>query len=222
MGAGSGRQRRDPDAKSRLSRGDGNPVRELLLYVARLLTSEGIAGEQTGRIPSQHGIHDWLRGGNIGDDAIEYLAGQSAYTEILARNGYVCGLSGKWHLGDSITPQKGYSHWFAHQSGGGPYSDAPMIRGGKLINQPGYLTDDALAFLDECATEDAPFHLSVHYTAPHSPWVGEHPQDIVDSYDDCPFNSCPQEPEHPWSLRNTCPRRPDRIREPISRGASWP
>jgi arylsulfatase A-like enzyme len=163
----------------------------------------------TGRIPSQHGIHDWLRGGNIGDDAIEYLSGQPAYTEMLANNGYVCGLSGKWHLGDSITPQKGYSHWFAHQTGGGPYTDAPMIRDGELINQPGYLTeaitDDALAFLDERATKDAPFHLSVHYTAPHSPWIGEHPQDIVDSYDDCPFASCPQEPEHPWSLRNTVP-----------------
>lgn len=163
----------------------------------------------TGRIPSQHGIHDWVRGGNIGEDAIAYLSGQPAYTELLAGAGYVCGLSGKWHLGDSITPQKGYSHWFAHQSGGGPYTDAPMIRDGEPIIQPGYLTDaitdDALAFLDQHATRDAPFHLSVHYTAPHSPWVGEHPQDIVDSYDDCPFASCPQEPEHPWSLRNTVP-----------------
>lgn len=163
----------------------------------------------TGRIPSQHGIHDWVRGGNIGEDAIEYLSGHPAYTEILASAGYVCGLSGKWHLGDSITPQKGYSHWFAHQSGGGPYTNAPMIRDGQPINQPGYLTDaitdDALAFLDERAAADAPFHLSVHYTAPHSPWLGEHPRAIVDSYDDCPFASCPQEPEHPWSLRNTVP-----------------
>lgn len=163
----------------------------------------------TGRIPSQHGIHDWLRGGNIGDDAVEYLAGQTAYTDILAANGYVCGLSGKWHLGDSITPQKGFSHWFAHQVGGGPYTNAPMIRDGKLIEQPGYLTDaitdDALAFLDERAAGDAPFYLSVHYTAPHSPWIDEHPPEIVDSYGDCAFDSCPDEPQHPWSLTNTVP-----------------
>ena len=50
-----------------------------------------------------------------------------------------------------------------------------------------------------CADADeAPFYLSVHYTAPHSPWTG-HPQDIVDSYDDCPFVSCPQEEMHPWA-----------------------
>ena len=42
------------------------------------------------------------------------------------------------------------------------------------------------------------FYLSVHYTAPHSPWTG-HPQAIVDSYDDCPFASCPQEEPHPWA-----------------------
>ena len=53
---------------------------------------------------------------------------------------------------------------------------------------------------------DSPFYLSVHYMAPHSPWTG-HPQDIVDSYDDCPFDSCPQEERHPWAI---VPRRKDR------------
>jgi len=42
----------------------------------------------------------------------------------------------------------------------------------------------------------------VHYTAPHSPWTG-HPADIVASYDDCPFSSCPQEPRHPWATELT-------------------
>lgn len=163
----------------------------------------------TGRIPSQHGIHDWLQGGNTGDDAVEYLTGMPGYTDILASHGYVCGLSGKWHMGDSIRPQKGFSHWFAHQKGGGPYTDAPMIRDGVLFEQPGYLTDaitdDALDFLDQRAAADAPFYLGVHYTAPHSPWIDEHPTEIVASYDDCAFDSCPQEPEHPWSLTNTVP-----------------
>jgi arylsulfatase A-like enzyme len=60
------------------------------------------------------------------------------------------------------------------------------------------ITDDALAFLDTHASAPEPFYLSVHYTAPHSPWTG-HPQAIVDSYEDCPFDSCPQEPIHDWS-----------------------
>ena len=50
-----------------------------------------------------------------------------------------------------------------------------------------------------------PFYLSVHYTAPHSPWTG-HPQDIVDSYDDCPFETCPQEPHHPEAVLRMNPQ----------------
>jgi arylsulfatase A-like enzyme len=77
-----------------------------------------------------------------------------------------------------------------------------MIRDGELYETPGYvtnvITDDALGTIDLHAGDDDPFYLSVHYTAPHSPWTG-HPQDIVDSYDDCPFESCPQEERHPWA-----------------------
>ncbi|CAG7626743.1 sulfatase-like hydrolase/transferase [Paenibacillus allorhizosphaerae] len=159
----------------------------------------------TGRIPSQHGVHDWIKEGNMGEGAIPYLDGQTAYTELLAANGYVCGISGKWHLGDSLTPQKGFTHWFVHQSGGSPYYDAPMIRDGKPVKEKGYvtevITEDALAFIDR-QTGQAPFYLSVHYTAPHSPWIGQHPEDIVALYEDCPFDSCPQGPSHPWAIPN--------------------
>ena len=82
-----------------------------------------------------------------------------------------------------------------------------MVSDGRAVTAPGYvsdvITDDALRFIDRAG--DAPFYLGVHYTAPHSPWEG-HPQDIVNSYDDCPFRSCPQEPMHPWatSLTRNC------------------
>ena len=160
----------------------------------------------TGRIPSAHGVHDWIRGDNCpgdggGQPGIEYLAGQIGYAGILAAHGYVRGLSGKWHPGSSDVPQKGFSHWFALPRGGAPYYGAQMIRDGGLVQVPGYLThaitDDALAFIDRQAAGDAPFYLSVHYTAPHSPWPDQHPTEIVASYDDCPFESCPQEPQHP-------------------------
>jgi len=81
-----------------------------------------------------------------------------------------------------------------------------MVRNGQLVNEPGYITDvitdEALMLIDRYADEGIPFYLSVHYTAPHSPWT-DHPQDIVDSYDDCPFESCPQEPRHPWAIELT-------------------
>ncbi len=171
-------------------------------FVATPVCSPGRATIFTGRIPSQHGVHDWIRGTtNVGPDAIRYMEGEIAYTDVMAQHGYVCGISGKWHLGDSQYPQFSFSHWFVHQRGGGNYNNAPMVREGKLVNEPGYvtnvITNDALEFLDAHAEE--PFYLSVHYTAPHSPWTG-HPQQIVDSYDDCPFKSCPQEPRHPWAI----------------------
>ncbi len=175
-------------------------------FVSTPVCSPSRATLLTGRIASQHGVHDWIRGGNVGDGAASYLEGETAYTDVLAANGWQCGLSGKWHLGNSTLPQHGFSHWFTHQFGGGPYNNAPMVRDGVPVTEPGYvtnvITDDALSFIDRHANRDEPFYLGVHYTAPHSPWTG-HPQDIVDSYDDCPFDSCPQEPVHPWAVNLT-------------------
>jgi arylsulfatase A-like enzyme len=162
----------------------------------------------TGRIPSQHGIHDWLRSGNNTNEGalIEYLAGQPGYTDYLAAAGYTCGLSGKWHLGDAHHPQKGFTFWAVHAAGGGPYYGAPMIRAGQLYHEPAYvtdkITDNALAFLEQRARTDAPFYLGVHYTAPHSPWDRDnHPQALYDDYHrNCPFDSTPRLPMHPWQI----------------------
>jgi len=170
----------------------------------------------TGRIPSQHGVHDWIRAGNCNADqekagrCVEYLHGQTGYTDVLAAGGYVCGLSGKWHLGDAHHPQKGFGYWEAHAKGGGPYYNWPRIRGDEVVTEPGYvtdvITDNGVRFLDEQAGGDKPFYLSVHYTAPHSPWNREHhPKDIYDDYhENCPFASVPNVPPHPWQS-NTAP-----------------
>jgi len=155
----------------------------------------------TGRIPSQHGVHDWISAGNMPPNPTRYIEGFTCYTDILSAHGYVCGLVGKWHLGDSLTPQHGFRYWFAMPEGASQYNDAPMIRDGRVEVQPGYLTDvitdAALDFIEQNKTR--PFYLSVHYNAPHSPWEG-HPREIVDSYDNCPFETCPQEPMHPWAI----------------------
>jgi hypothetical protein len=57
-----------------------------------------------------------------------------------------------------------------------------MVRDGKAVSEPGYITDvitdDAIGFIEQ--HKSSPFYLSVHYTAPHSPWIG-HPKEIVES-----------------------------------------
>ena len=102
-------------------------------FVSTPVCSPSRATFLTGRIASQHGVHDWIREGNYGDFTATYLEGQTGYTELLSNHGWACGISGKWHLGNSVLPQQGFSHWFVHEKGGGPYNDAPMISDGELF-----------------------------------------------------------------------------------------
>ena len=113
------------------------------------------------------------------------------------RKGRVCGISGKWHLGDSCQPQKGFAFWEVHSKGGGSYYNAPMVKNGKVYKDPRYvtdlITDNALTFLESAKNDADPFYLSVHYTAPHSPWGRKnHPKQLYDDYhDNCAFDSVP-------------------------------
>lgn len=206
MGCAGNREIRTPN----LDRLAATGIRFANFFCVSPVCSPARASILTGRIPSQHGIHDWLRSGNnVAEGApIEYLAGQPGYTDALAAAGYTCGLSGKWHLGDAHQPQKGFTFWQAHAAGGGPYYGAPLIRDGELYHEPAYvtdvITDHALAFLEQEATTPAPFYLSVHYTAPHSPWDREnHPKELYDDYyQNCPFDSTPRLPMHPWQINS--------------------
>ena len=187
----------------------------------------------TGKIPSQHGVHDWLAKGHVsesqlcdelrekireknppyeylwpksqleGDKAISYLSGHKAFTEVLADSGYQCALSGKWHIGDSATPQAGFTFWSTEAMGGDNYYYPVVLENGRMTMKRGvyvtdYITENALKFLRE-RDSGRPFFLAVHYTAPHSPWSAPcHPKEYIDLYDDCPFASIPNCPPHPW------------------------
>lgn len=67
----------------------------------------------TGRMPSQHGVHDWLDENMRGYDH-PGLAGQKLLSELLQSSGYHTGLVGKWHCGIDRQPQPGFDRWFGY------------------------------------------------------------------------------------------------------------
>ena len=119
------------------------------------------------------------------------------------QNGYTCALSGKWHLGDSVIPQHGFTRWYSLGKGGCFYYDPDIVENGTIVVEHGkyvteLITDKALTYLDEMQKEEKPFYLAVNYTAPHTPWAHEqHPKKWVDYYKDCAFESFPDIPDHP-------------------------
>lgn len=187
-------------------------------FCASPVCSPARASILTGCIPSQHGVHDWIYSGSLDKKAlgekashpyfamedvpIQYLQGFVTYPDLLAEKGYTCALSGKWHLGDSMQPQHGFSHWYTIGRGGCLYNQADVIENGELHFENRYITDliteHALDYLDSFAKQENPFYISVHYTAPHDPWdEDQHPKEYIDLYQDCEFTATPDEPLHP-------------------------
>ena len=97
--------------------------------------------------------------------------------------GYATALIGKWHLGyrPHFGPEKsGYQQFFGPMAGGVDYfshcarnGDHDLWEGEAQVRREGYLTDllseRAVQFVQQ--QKGRPFLLSLHYTAPHWPWL---------------------------------------------------
>lgn len=199
-------------------------------FCASPVCSPARASLMTGRMPSAHGIHDWIvpealvRAGEPRQgrwtDFPGNLPGTDTIAAMLSRDGYRCGMVGKWHVGSSDRPAEGFEFWFAHQLGGGPYHGAPIwaqdpstgvpSNPADLSIEPRYLTDAVtergLDFLQRGDGDGRPFFLQVAWTAPHDPWFdGNHPRELLDLYRNTDFPSVPAPELHPWFVRENFP-----------------
>lgn len=193
-------------------------VRYANYYTASPVCSPARASMLTGQMPSSHGVVDWIASPPEGERSQSFLEGQETYVERLAASGYTAGLFGKWHLGDASYPAAGFTRWLALEGSHGPYRDAEFVS--DLIGEDtsGYVTDviadAAIAFIESFSESSGPFLASINFTAPHHPWVGEHPDRFTDLYVDCAFESCPQEEPHPWTHPSLAPAVQRAIADP--------
>jgi arylsulfatase A-like enzyme len=175
----------------------------------------------TGLIPSQHGVHSYLGGerpsAQMGPDAYCTIREFASLPKILRDAGYVCGLSGKWHLGANLTPQEGFSDWITMPLGHTTeFYDVPVIENGQVRQEPRYTTElwteHGVRFIER--NKDRPFFLYLAYNGPYAlgnllrhPGRNRH----VAYYADKPLLSFPRDAAHPWLFNNK-----DFLNNPVS------
>ena len=164
----------------------------------------------TGLIPSQHGVHCYLRRNEaqMGDDTYCTIREFRTLPNVLSECGYRCGLVGKWHLGANLTPQEGFDYWITMPHGAtSTFHNAEVIEHGKLRNEPTYLTqlwtDHAVKFIEQ--NRGRPFFLFLSYNGPYG--LGSMLTRAARNrhhafYADKTLPSFPRTQVHPWLLNN--------------------
>jgi arylsulfatase A-like enzyme len=184
-------------------------VKFLNHYVCTPICSASRATLLTGRVPRQHGIHDFLTNqpeDNPPQGQKEPPASfqkEVMLSDVLAARGYQCGYVGKWHLGNDQEPGHGYQWWATMVGGSASYQDLQVSLNGKLTQESGFSTEAmtrrATQFLDQ-QSGAKPFFLVASYQNPHLPYSG-HPQKYYDLYKDTKFDTIGWEPKAKNALR---------------------
>lgn len=95
---------------------------------------------------------------------------QPTFPKLLRAAGYQTALFGKWHL---VSDPTGFDFWEILPDQG-QYYNPPMIRNGKKVTLPGYVTDiiadESIAWL-KGRDKTKPFLLMVQNKAPHGEWA---------------------------------------------------
>ena len=194
-------QRAYGNAELRTPNLDGLAVRGIRMvntFTTCPVCSPARASFFTGRMPSQHGVHDWL------DETMKGfshpgLKGQTLISELLKSAGYHTGLVGKWHCGIDREPQPGFDRWFSYWLNQYPHVGVQNFSDdGKHVTENGaqspLLTDRAIDFIHghKQSNIDDPFFLFVGYVDTHSPHKNA-PAELVAQYKNAKYSDIPDE-----------------------------
>ena len=172
-------------------------------YTPSPVCSPARANLLSGKTASQVGIHDWLEEEKPEIGQRDWLGQTRTLFEYLSAAGYHCGLSGKWHLGQSHLPPRGADYHFGLPGWQGSHNGAyTYVRNGEMVelhgNKSRFITDHAIEFLDS-APADQPFFLNIGYIATHSPYRQQaHDPQQTAKFQSCAFDEIPPWEAHPW------------------------
>ena len=152
----------------------------------------------TGRYPQRFdvGLQEPL---TVSSPPVGIPAGQPTVASRMRAAGYETALIGKWHLGwrPEYQPNRyGFDEFYGSLSGALDYftyvapdagigNEPDLWENDRRTKAEGYLTD---VFTDRAVDfvmrrRSKPFYLSLHYTAPHSPWEGSDDRSAADHAD---------------------------------------
>ncbi len=146
----------------------------------------------TGRFTNRTGAWHTIMGRSL------LRTNETTIANYLTDAGYVTGIFGKWHLGDSYPYQpeyRGFQKTYTHGGGGigqtpdvwdNSYFNDTYHEDGKLVKAEGFCTDvffnAAIEFIEEQHTAKKPFFAYIATNAPHGPFHA--PQKYIDVYKD--------------------------------------
>ena len=147
------------------------------------------ASFHTGKMPSQHGVYDFLSEGKGYEN--KWLVGEKFLGERLQENGYRTALFGKWHANEaSPKPVAGFDHWLSYDALKAGWKNQYKHRGSVSFSKNGqpfeytgvqarFLTAEAIKFIDQ--KNNKPFFINLNYVEPHAPFE-DLPERLVNLY----------------------------------------
>jgi len=178
----------------------------------------------TGRMPSQHGVHDFLS--ESPDFDHDWLADEVLLPELLQDAGYRTALIGKWHCSaTSLVPARGFDRWLSYDQGPEDWPNQYLHYGkvylsdqGSPVSVEGYQLEHlgraAREFI-ESGDPDQPYFLVFAPTDTHEPIIG-HPDALVQKYRDADLDEVPVGESSPFPAAYAAAVAPDDISETLA------